>query len=58
MTHGYDNELQAETKKMIIADKNYRKTIISIWKSWKELERISRDQSEPIELRRGRRNLC
>ena len=40
--NGFDDNLKEEAKKMIISDDNGRRKLISLWKSWKELERISR----------------
>ena len=39
---GYDSDLQQETLKMITSDGNAKRKIISAWKSWKEMEKISR----------------
>ena len=39
---GYDSDIKEETKKMIISDDNGRRKIISIWKTWKDLEKTSR----------------
>ena len=39
---GYDTDMQESTKIMIIKDIHANTKIISLWKQWKDLERISR----------------
>ena len=39
---GFDSNLQENTKRMIIEDKDARNKILSIWKQWMDLERTSR----------------
>ena len=39
---GYDSDMKEETRKMIISDDNGRRKIVSIRKTWKDLEKTSR----------------
>jgi exonuclease III len=40
--HGYDQDMQENTKKMIMGDFNIRRKILNLWKQWKDMERTSR----------------
>ena len=39
---GYDTDMQESTQVMIIKDVHAKAKITSLWKQWKELERVSR----------------